>query len=83
MSERGRPTAIRCDNGPEVTSRHSLVWCEMRQIRMVFIEPGWPMQNGHTESLNGRFRDECLNANWFLTLAGALGDTQNRPMRDG
>ncbi len=29
------------------------------------------MQNGHIESFNGRFRDECLNANWFLTLADA------------
>jgi putative transposase len=71
IAERGKPLAIRCDNGPEFTSRHFLVWCEKRQIRLVFIEPGRPMQNGHIESFNGRFRDECLNANWFLTLADA------------
>jgi putative transposase len=29
------------------------------------------MQNGYVESFNGRFRDECLNANWFLSLAQA------------
>jgi hypothetical protein len=29
------------------------------------------MQNGHVESFNGRLRDECLNANWFATLADA------------
>lgn len=29
------------------------------------------MQNGHVESFNGRFRDECLNHNWFTTLADA------------
>jgi putative transposase len=69
--ERGKPTAIRCDNGPEFTSRHFLVWCEKRQIRLVFIEPGRPMRKGHIETFNGRFRDECLNANWFLTLADA------------
>jgi len=70
-AERGKPLAIRCDNGPEFTSRHFLSWCEKRQIRLVFIEPGRPVQNGHIESFNGRFRDECLNANWFLTLADA------------
>ena len=30
-----------------------------------------PMQNGHVESFNGRFRDECLNHNWFTTLVDA------------
>jgi putative transposase len=29
------------------------------------------MQNGHVESFNGRLRDECLNANWFLNLKDA------------
>ena len=71
IAERGQPLAIRCDNGPEFTSRHFWSWCEKRQIWLVFIEPGRPMQNGYIESFNGRFRDECLNANWFLTLADA------------
>lgn len=71
IEERGAPKAIRCDNGPEFTSRHFLGWCEERKIPLVFIEPGRPMQNGHIESFNGRFRDECLNANWFTTLADA------------
>lgn len=71
IAERGKPLAIRCDNGPEFTSHHFLNWREERQIRLVFIEPGRPMQNGLVESFNGRFRDECLNTNWFLTLADA------------
>jgi putative transposase len=33
--------------------------------------PGRPTQNGHIESFNGRLRDECLNANWFSSLAYA------------
>ena len=32
------------------------------------IDSGRPLQNGHLESFNGRFRDECLNANWFRNL---------------
>ena len=35
------------------------------------IQPGKPMQNGHIESFNGRFRDECLNASWFTSMADA------------
>jgi len=71
IDQRGRPEAIRCDNGPEFTSRHFLAWCEERQIRLIHIQPGRPMQNGRVESFHGRFRDECLNANWFATLIDA------------
>jgi putative transposase len=71
ISQRGTPEVIRCDNGPEFTSRHFLVWCEERAIRLIHIQPGRPMQNGHVESFNGRFRDECLNHHWFTTLADA------------
>jgi len=68
---RGKPEALRCDNGPEFTSRHFLAWCEEQQIRLIHIQPGRPMQNGRVESFNGRLRDECLNANWFATLGEA------------
>ena len=37
--------------------------------RSSLIEPGKPMQNGYIESFNGKFRDECLNEQWFTTLA--------------
>lgn len=71
VERRGNPEAIRCDNGPELTSRHFLSWCEERKIQLIHIQPGRPMQNGHVESFNGRLRDECLNANWFRNLADA------------
>jgi putative transposase len=71
IERRGMPEAIRCDNGPEFTSRHFLSWCEERKIQLIHIQPGRPMQNGHIESFNGRLRDECLNANWFHNLADA------------
>jgi len=71
IQDRGKPDVIRCDNGPEFTSRHFLGWCEENRIRLLHIAPGRPMQNGRVESFNGRLRDECLNASWFLTLVGA------------
>jgi len=65
VERRGKPEAIRCDNGPELTSLHFLSWCEERRIQLIHIQPGKPVQNAHIESFNGRLRDECLNANWF------------------
>src|ERR1700691_3008042 len=71
VTERGQPLAIRCDNGPELTSRHFLAWCVERQIELVHIQPGKPMQNGRVESFHGRLREECLNLSWFQNLFDA------------
>jgi putative transposase len=71
MEQRGRPRSLRCDNGPEFTSRHFIGWCEANGIALIHIQPGKPMQNGYVESFNGRFRAECLNANWFLNQKDA------------
>jgi putative transposase len=71
VEDRGRPQAIRVDHGPEFVSRAMGAWCEQQKILLRFIDPGKPMQNAYVESFNGRFRDECLNANWFLNLAQA------------
>ena len=71
IAERGQPLAIRCDNGPELTSRHFLAWCIERQIELVHIQPGKPTQNGRVESFNGRMREECLNLSWFQNLFDA------------
>ncbi|HVT95654.1 MAG TPA: IS3 family transposase [Bryobacteraceae bacterium] len=71
IAERGAPKSLRCDNGPEFTSRHFLAWCEQHGIALMHIQPGKPMQNGYLESFNGRLRDECLNANWFLNIVDA------------
>ena len=68
---RGRPEEIRVDHGPEFASRAMAAWCEQQNILLRFIDPGKPMQNGYVESFNGRFHGECLNANWFLSLAQA------------
>jgi len=71
VEERGRPRALRCDNGPEFTSRQFLAWCAERGIAVIHIEPGRPVQNAHVESFHGRLREECLNASWFQNLFDA------------
>ena len=71
IEERGTPASLRCDNGPEFTSPHFITWCAEKKLALVHIQPGRPMQNGYVESFNGRLRNECLNANWFLNLADA------------
>jgi putative transposase len=53
IAVRGLPRSIRCDNGPEFTSRHFLAWCIEKRIHLVHIQPGRPMQNGHVESFTG------------------------------
>jgi putative transposase len=71
VAERGVPQAIRCDYGPELTSRHFLAWCVERQIELVYIQLGKPTQNAHVESFHGRLRKECLAASWFHNLFDA------------
>ena len=44
IERRGKPDAIRCDNGPELTSRRFLSWCEERKIQLIHIQPGRPME---------------------------------------
>jgi putative transposase len=72
ISKRGSmPVEIVLDNGPELTSRALDQWAYERGVRLRFIDPGKPVQNAYIESFNGRFRDECLNEHWFLSLAHA------------
>ena len=71
VSERGAPSFLRSDNGPEFVSRALLSWIVARGIGTALIEPGKPWQNGVTESFNGKFRDECLSLEWFRSRAEA------------
>lgn len=65
---RGRSHMVFSDKGTELTSRAILQWQEDRQIQWHYIALGKPMQNGFVQSLNGRFRDECLNELIFRNL---------------
>ena len=52
------PPARACSSSN--TSRHD--------IRLAFIRPGKSVENEYFESFNGKFRDECLNEHWFVTM---------------
>lgn len=52
---------VRCDNGPEMSSRELMDWAYKNSIAIEYIQPGKPIQNAFIESFNSRFRDECLN----------------------
>ena len=67
----GKPGTIISDNGTELTSKAVLMWAEHHGIKWHYIRPGKPSENGFTESLNGRIRDECLNEHWFTSLREA------------
>ena len=59
------------DNGPELRGSALDGWAHDNGVRLYFIDPGKPTQNAYIESFNGRFREECLNLNWFTTLSEA------------
>lgn len=71
VAQRGKPRVIQIDNGPEFRSKALDVWACRNEVKLHFIEPGKPTQNGLIESFNGRFRDECLNQEWFSSLKEA------------
>jgi putative transposase len=71
VSLHGAPRHIRSDNGTEFVSRAVLKWLTQNGINTALSDPGKPWQNGLDESFNGKFRDECLNMEWFRSRAEA------------
>lgn len=71
IAVRGQSTRLSLDNGSEFRSRVFDAWAADRGIALQFIQPGKPVQNAHVESFTGKFRDECLNQHWFLSLLDA------------
>ena len=46
-------------------------WAYRSGVQLSFIRPGKPNENAYIESFNGKFRDECLNEHWFISLTHA------------
>ena len=65
------PKTLVCDNGPELTSKAMFLWAQRRGVKLHFIQPGKPTQNAFVESFNGKFREYCLDLNWFTNLEDA------------
>ena len=68
---RALPLGIVMDNGPEFTGKALDAWAHASGVKLHYIRPGKPVENAYAESFNGRFRDECLNENWFTNLLDA------------
>lgn len=67
----GIPDYIRSDNGSEFTAHVLQDWLKGLGVKVAYIEPGSPWENGFNERFNGSLRDECLNLEYFHTLQEA------------
>jgi putative transposase len=74
---RGLPRSITVDHGPEFEGQVLDAWAYSTNVQLSFIRPGKPNENAYIESFNGKFRDECLNEHWFITMAQARRSIEN------
>ena len=68
---RGKPKAIRIDNGPEYVSGKLMEWAETQSVRLEYIQPGKPQQTAYIERYNRTVRDEWLSQYIFETIKEA------------
>jgi putative transposase len=71
LKNRPAPAFLRSDNGSEFTAQSVQTWLEQNHVGPVFIPPGQPWKNGYIESFHDKFRDECLQREWFQSLLEA------------
>ncbi|TAH45495.1 MAG: IS3 family transposase [Dokdonella sp.] len=67
----GKPRYLRSDNGPEFVANALKEWLAERGLETAYIEPGRPWQNGSSESFNGTYRNEVLDAEVFYSVIEA------------
>jgi len=68
---RGRPAALRCDNGPEYISQTLVKWANEHKVTLMYIQPGKPTQNAYIERFNRTVRHEWLDMHEFTSIAHA------------
>ena len=71
MQKRSSPVFLRSDNGSEFTAETVQTWLAQKNVGPAFIPPGQPWKNGFIESFHDKFRDECLQREWFSSLLDA------------
>ncbi len=84
LEMRGKPQVIQVDNGPEFTGRALDEWAHKNQIKLHFIEPGKPTQNGVIESSMARCATSASTSNGSSTCitperSSNTGDTTTTP----
>ena len=67
----GLPHTIKVDNGSEFISKAMDEWAHHNDVKLDFSRPDKPTDHAFIESFNGRLRQECLQQNWFTSLADA------------
>ena len=67
----GYPKSIRVDQGSEFISHDLDLWAYQKDVVLDFSQPGKPTDNAFIELFNGKFRAECLNTHWFMSLDDA------------
>ena len=65
---RGKPLAIRCDNGPENISGVIQAWAQKVGITLQYIQPGKPQQKAYIERFNRTVRYEWLSQYYWQDL---------------
>lgn len=65
---RGRPDAIRLDNGPEYIAQALVDWANEYRIILLYIQPGKPTQNAYIERFNRTVRHEWLDLHVFDSI---------------
>jgi putative transposase len=68
---RGKPCAIRVDNGPEYISKKLTEWAEQQGISLNHIQPSKPQQNAYIERYNRTVRHEWLDQYIIESIAQA------------
>ena len=68
---RGKPAAVRCDNGPEHIGQAMIDWSIKNQITLLYIQPGKPTQNAYVERFNRTVRHEWLDMHAFESIEHA------------
>lgn len=71
LKQRNAPVFLRSDNGSEFTAETVRTWLADKKVGPAFIPPGQPWKNGFIESFHDKFRDECLQREWFSSLLDA------------
>jgi hypothetical protein len=70
-AQHGFPKRIKVDNGPEFISKDLDRWAYWNKVELDFSRLGKPSDHALVEAFNSRFRQECLNQHWFMSLEDA------------
>jgi putative transposase len=65
---RGKPSVLRCDNGPEYIGEALRTWAEREGIKIEYIQPGKPYQNAYIERYNRTVRYDWLAQHLFESV---------------